>query len=285
MALDEYLHSLREGEPSDPGQFTVAADRARELLATRVLADEWTAWSCLAQGLIQAGARRFEIELGRQAVVWRADFETPRPLVDLYAQERFLLGWLNLGRFGSPYWSAAESTLTVELRGNAFTRYRAGSALEAHLRKVLALAPIAVEMGRSEVVERRLPAGCSLCLYPLAQTMGGGLRFAEEPRERDASLCRVFSLSSLGADWEGATGDSLGAYASRSKASWSQVAWVHHGVVICQERNTLERPGVSVVASVEALGLTTDLSGFSVVNNEAYFRFITLLKRDVLWML
>lgn len=270
---------------SDPGQFTVAAERARELMATRVLADEWTAWLCLAQGLICAGATALEVQIGRRAVVWRVQFEQPPALVDLYAQERFLLGWLNLGRFGSPYWSSADSTLSVELRGNAFARYRAGATLEAHLRKALAFAPVSVEVGRSGVVEGRAPGGCSLCLYPLPEGRPGGFRLLEPPLKDGAPERREFSLEALGPSWEGPLGDRLGAYAARSKASWSEVTWVHLGVVISQQRNTLERPGVAVVASVESLGLETDLSGFSVVTNEAYFRFINMLKRDVLWML
>ena len=75
------------------------------------------------------------------------------------------------------------------------------------------------------------------------------------------------------------------AVAFRSRASWSQVQWVSDGVVICEERNTLERPRLSVIAQVEALGLSTDLTGFKLVHDEAYHRFVNHLKKDVLWML
>jgi hypothetical protein len=60
---------------------------------------------------------------------------------------------------------------------------------------------------------------------------------------------------------------------------------VRHGAIISRERNTLERPGVEVVACVDATGLDTDLTGFSVRSDQAYLNFIAQLKKDVLWML
>lgn len=77
----------------------------------------------------------------------------------------------------------------------------------------------------------------------------------------------------------------LSALAFRTRTSWSQATWVSQGVVIKQERNTLERPGLWLVASVDSLALDTDLSGFKVVHNEAYFRFVNRLKKEVLWMM
>lgn len=282
-SLEDYLETLRDGELSDPGEFTIAAERAKALLAGRALSDVWAAWLCLAQGFLAAGTSFLEVAVTRSAVVWRTSLRNP--LVDLLRQERFLLGWLNLGWFGSPHWTAADGTLSVEWRGNAWHRYRLAANMEGHLQRALPYAPVPVRVGKSSVLKRHLPTGCPLCLYPLVEGRPGGFDFEDDGAEtRGFFERRHFSLEGLGPAWSGPTGHRLGAFASKSKVSWSQVTWVNHGVVISQERNTLERPGVSVVACVEALGLETDLSGFSVVNDQAYFRFVTRLKKDVLWM-
>lgn len=281
--LEAYLETLRDGELSEPGQFTIAAERAKALLAGKALSDVWWAWLCVAQGFIAQGTSFLEITITRGAVIWRTSLS--HPLVELLRNERFLLGWLNLGWFGSPHWTATDGTLSVEWRGNAWNRYRLAASMETQLRQALVYASVPVTVGKSSVLKRHLPAGCSLCLYPLAEGRPGGFDFQDDGAETKGFFeRRRFTLESLGPDWEGPPGSRLAAFASKSKVSWSQVVWVHHGIVISQERNTLERPGVSVVASVEALGLETDLTGFSVVNNNAYFRFVTKLKKDVLWM-
>lgn len=282
-SLDDYLKTLREGELSDPGEFTIAAERAKALLAGRALSDVWLAWLCLAQGFLALGTSFLEVAVTRTAVVWRTSLKNP--LVDLLRHERFLLGWLNLGWFGSPHWTPGDGTLSVEWRGNAWHRYRLAASMEGYLQRSLPYAPVPVTVGKSSVLKRHLPTGCPLCLYPLAEGRPGGFDFDDDGADtRGFFERRHFSLESLGPEWTGPPGPRLAAFASKSKVSWSQVVWVSHGAIISQERNTLERPGVSVVACVEALGLETDLAGFSVVNNQAYFRFVTRLKKDVLWM-
>jgi hypothetical protein len=284
-SLEDYLESLREGEASDGGEFTIAAERAKALLAGRALGDVWAAWLCLAQGFLAQGTGLLEVAVTRRAVIWRTDLNLP--LVELLRHERFLLGWLNLGWFGSPHWTAADGTLTVEWRGNAWHRYRLASTMESQLRRALMYSPVPVTVGGSSVVKTHLPVGCPLCLYPLSEGLPGGFDFEDDGADtRGFFERRRFSLDALGEAWREPPGSKLGAFASKSKASWSQVTWVHFGVVIANERGTLDRPNVAVVASVEALGLETDLSGFSVVTNEAYFRFIReVLRRDVMWML
>ena len=286
MALEDYLQTLRGGEFSDPGEFTMAADRARELLQTRVLTDQWSAWICLAQGFVALGARSLEVTISRQAVAMAAELPHPTPLVDLIRQDRFLLGWLNLGFFGSPHWSAAEGVLMVEWRGNAWARYRSAASMEGLLERDLAYAPIPVTVGGKALARRALPARQRLTLYPLPDDLPGGLRFEDSsggqlgPFER-----REFWLDGLGPRRPSAQPMRLAAFAGKTSVSWSQVNWVQHGAVISRERNTLERPGVEVVACVDSLGLETDLTGFSVVTNQAYLDFIKQLKTDVLWML
>lgn len=281
VSLDDFLEGLREGEVCDPGQFTIAPERAKALLAGKSLADVWSAWTCIAQGLVAQGAGAMEITITRRAVIWRADLR--RNLIDLLRDERFLLGWLNLGWFGSPHWTSTDGTLSVEWRGNAWNRYRLSATMQSQLQQTLKYCPIPVKVGEARPVQTHLPAGCPLCLYPLPPGQPGGFEFVDADMARQGgSERRRFLLPGQSQDKE--TGR-LAAFASKSRVSWSQVTWVHLGAVISEERNTLERPGVSVVASVEALELQTDLSGFSVVTNEAYFRFINQLKRDVLWML
>ena len=281
--LEAYLETLRDGELSESGQFTIAAERAKALLAGKALSDVWWAWLCVAQGFIAQGTSYLEITITRGAVIWRTSLD--RPLVDLLRNERFLLGWLNLGWFGSPHWTAADGTLSVEWRGNAWNRYRLAASMETQLRHALVYAPVPVTVGKSSVLKRHLPAGCSLCLYPLAQGRPGGFDFEDDGAETKGFFeRRHFSLETMGEQWAGPTGGRLGVFASKSKVSWSQMIWVHHGVIISTERNTLDISRVTAVASVEALGLETDLTGFSVVSNQDYLRFMRQLKKDVRWM-
>jgi hypothetical protein len=280
VSLESYLESLREGEFSDPGEFTIAAERARALLAGRALADPWAAWLCLAQGLIALGTDGLEIDITRRAVIWRTSLRLP--LEELLRHERFLLGWLNLGWFGSPHWSATEGTLCVEWRGHAWHRYRLAASMRSQLQRGLVYCPVPVKLGAINIVQTHLPVGCPLCLYPLPEGRAGGLRLADAAGGTPGFFERRRFLL---LDQPETDPRLLAAFASKTRASWSEVTWVHHGTVIAHERNFMDRPGVSVVASVEALELETDLSGFSVITNQAYFRFRDQLKQNVLWML
>jgi hypothetical protein len=269
----------------------MAAERAKALLAGRALNDVWAAWLCLAQGFVALGATGLAVTLGQTSVIWKVDFSMPVDLDDLLRQERFLLGWLNLGWFGRPAWSAVDGMLTVEWRGNLWQRYRISSALRKYIERTLAYAPVPVTVGtqrdpgRSLLLGRKsLPSNVPLCIYPLPGCRPGGLDVGPIGSGSHDKR-RYFSLETLGPAWTEPAGPRLAAYASKSTTSWSWVSWVHWGALVCQERNTLERPGVDVVASLEALGLETDLAGFSVVTNEQYYRFINQLKKDVLWML
>lgn len=280
MSLEDYLESLREGEVSDPGEFTMAAERAKALLAGQALADVWAAWLCLAQGLIGMGTTLLEVHITRQAVIWRTDLHLP--LVNLLRDERFLLGWLNLGWFGRPHWAASGGTLTVEWRGSAWHRYRLAATMQSRLQRALMYSLIPVTVGPSNVVRSHLPVGGPLCLYYLPAGRPGGFRLDDAGVEtRGFFERRHFSLLGEPAP----SGERLAAFASKTNAGWSEITWVHRGVVISTERDVIDRPGLAVVASVEGLGLDTDLSGFSVVTDQAYYRFLDQVKQNVLWML
>jgi hypothetical protein len=286
MALDEFLENLREGEMDGSGHFTVAAERARALMAGKALADPSLAWLCLAQGLISAGAVALEIAVSRRAATWIVEGRQRMELVDLLRHERFLLGWLNLGWFGSPHWSAAEGLLMVEWKGNPLVRHRHASSLEGQLAKALIYSPVPVKIGRSQVVKNHLPVGCPLSLYPLPKGRPGGLRFADDGQDVPGFFeRRRFSLDAMGQAFQHPPGPGLAAFVGKSKAGHSHITWVHQGAIVSQERGGLDRPGIALVACVESLGLETDLSGFSVVSNDACLKFKDLIRRDVLWML
>lgn len=69
---------------------------------------------------------------------------------------------------------------------------------------------------------------------------------------------------------------------ARGDASWSRLGFVHDGVLLCEERNLLDRPGQ--VGVVSCYGLTTDISEFNVVHNAAFQRTMELLKEQVRWV-
>lgn len=227
-----------------------------------------------------------EMDRTNRAVTWKVDFPEPVSLLDLLRDDRFLLGWLNLGWFGTPHWDAERSTLTVPWQGHAWKRYRFSSTFPQTMEKALQYAPIPVRIGIHSIASRHLPSADPMCLYPLPEGRPGGMSFQDAHAETQSFYeRRRFSLPDEDESDSSYDGPELAAFARRTKTSWSEVTWVSQGVVISTERNTLERPRIAVVASVEACGLETDLSGFQVVNNSAYHRFVTALKRDVLWML
>ncbi len=285
--IEDYLKSLGEGAiESERGEFTISPERAKALLAGKALSDVWQAWLCLAQGFILSGAETLEVSSSRQGATWKIGYNEPKELGDLLRQDRFLLGWLNLGWFGTPFWNEGESLLTVPWQGHAWKRYRFCSEFPKVMESALRLAPIPVRVDSRSVVTEYLPTTDPMCLYPLPQGRTGGMRF-EDAYTGTASFYerRRFSLPETEPLETESSGPLLAAYAQRTKNSWSEVIWVSHGTVIATERNTLERPRVRVVASVQAVGLETDLSGLKVVNDEDYYRFVKAIKRDVLWML
>ncbi len=304
MNLDSFLQSFREGYSGEEGGFTLAADRAKRLLAERNLADVWTAWLCLAQGLLKI-APDHRIIINNTLVEWRVNTNRSLTLAELLEDERALLGWLNLDWFGQPSWS--EQTFSLKWKGGYWRRSRCVRNLSEMLKRALSYprGSVAFQVGGFARVAwsqepEELPPRVPLCLFPCSADAEGALAFVS-PGTLTSRFCRVFDLgwpkevasvtsTIYQLNWPG--GDKfdspclwVAAIAGKTRTSWSEVTWVHRGVVIKTERNTLERPGVLVVASVDALGLKTDLSGFSVVHDEAYFRFVNQLKRDVLWML
>lgn len=69
---------------------------------------------------------------------------------------------------------------------------------------------------------------------------------------------------------------------ARGDASWSKLGFVHDGVLLCEERNLLDRPGQ--IGMVSCYGLTTDISEFGVVHNAAFQKTMELLKEQVRWV-
>lgn len=69
---------------------------------------------------------------------------------------------------------------------------------------------------------------------------------------------------------------------ARGEDSWSRLGFVHDGILLGEERNLLDRPGV--IGVVSTLGLTIDLSEFGVVHNQAFQRTMELLREQVRWL-
>lgn len=277
--MDEFLSSARGKAESSEGEFTLAAERARELLAHKALPDVWQAWLCLLQGFHRLGMTRLRLEIGRSRVILKPDLGEERSLNELAADERFLLGWLNLDWFGKPTWRFDDQELAVELKGSVWKRYNHSRVLLDTLGKALLFYPCPVFLAGRDAPMTGFSSKRNYTLMPARDV------------DRNA-LVLPFSLSSLPAEqWRltSPPGDELpgmfSAVAYGSRRSWSQVTWVSHGVVIKEERNTLERPNLSVVASVQSLGLKTDLSGFEIVHDDAYLDFTRELKSKALWML
>lgn len=286
VVIEDYLKSLGQGDAgAELGEFTIAAERAKALLGGKALSDVWQAWLCMAQGFIAQGARSLDLSCSRESAVWRVDLPDKMLLEDLLRDDRFLLGWLNLGWFGTPEWNEEESTLVVPWQGSAWKKYRFSATFPQTMKAALKFAAIPIQVGSQSIGFNYLPLAEPMCLYSLPKGRAGGIAFADVYAENQGPERRRFALPGVESEDSGLSNESLAAFAYRTKSTWSEVTWVSHGVVIGTERNTLERPTIRAVASVQALGLETDLSGFKVVNDERYYRFITALKRDVLWML
>ncbi len=284
MSIDLYLASMRGAGESEEGVFTLSEERARQLLAEKALADVWQSWLCLCQGMHRLGARSVAAEISKSKVSIQAGFPVAMDQATLLSDERMLLGWLTVGWFGTPYWVAETSRLEVQLEGSTWRRYRWASSLGRLLQAALAYSTLEVSVNGVAVRRERLPVGVNLSLFPAPAEQG----FTFLDHGLDAKGIyerRVFPLQDNGSGSDEVSQRTLAALASKEKASWSDITWVNDGVVIAQERNTLERPGIAAVASVNALGLETDLSGFKVVHDEPTMRFLRQLKRDVLWML
>lgn len=284
--IEDYLKSLGQGDDgAELGEFTISADRAKALLAGKALSDVWQAWLCMAQGFIAQGAQALELSCSRESAVWKVDLPEKTPLVDLLRNDRFLLGWLNLGWFGIPDWSMEDSTLTVPWHGSSWKRYRFSATFPQTMKAALKFAGIPVRVGSQSIGFDYLPVADPMCLYPLPETRTGGIAFEDVYAGNQRPERRRLALPGVELEESGLSNASLAAFAYRTKSTWSEVTWLSHGVVIGTERNTLERPRIHAVVSVQALELETDLSGFKVVNDERYNVFIKALKRDVLWML
>lgn len=281
MSVDDYLKSLEHGDSHGEGEFTLDAQRARALLAERTLDDTWQAWLCLIQGLVRLKVRAIEISVLNLSAVFTCRFDQPKSRRELFADERFLLGWLNLEWFGEGHWDESTSKLTVTFSGSAWTRYRMAGSLKTLFAEHLGYAPISVTLNGKPLVQSKLPKTTGCVFYPSSKRSAYPLPLGHLINSIGEQARRVHWLEEdLAGEPQG-----LSALAFRTRTSWSQATWVSQGVVIKQERNTLERPGLWLVASVDSLALDTDLSGFKVVHNEAYFRFVNRLKKEVLWMM
>ena len=286
MSLDNYLSSLRGSGESEPGTFTLSEERARLLLSEKALADVWQSWLCLCQGFHRLGASSISVDVSSSKVSMKVGFPQKTDRETLLSDERMMLGWLTVGWFGSPYWVAEESRLEVQLKGGTWRRYRWASSLARLLQSALAYSTVEVSVNGSSVRRANLPVGVSLSLFPARTAAEGGLHFLDFGQVAQAvSERRTFPLDGDLPEGSDLNPRALAALASKERASWSEITWVNDGVVIAQERNTLERPGIAAVASANALGLETDLSGFKVIHDEATMAFLRQLKRDVLWML
>lgn len=270
MSLEDYLSNLGAGSAAEEGAFTVNAERAERLLREKVLAEPWHAWLSMTQGLLALGSRRLEIRPAGGRVEITADLENSVSLRELLSEERCLLGWLNLSRYGEAAWHTERSTLEVTLSGSAWKRYRTSATLFSQLRRALRFCSVDVVLDGKPLADEAFPRGRDYTLYG---SVSGGLRLGK-------GVAKQFRLMS-----EDDGTERFAAVAYRSEKSWSQACWVSRGAVIKEERNTLERPGLFLVGDVEALGLTTDISGFEPVHDSAYFDFVNRLKKDVLWML
>jgi len=279
VSLEKFISSLGGDRADGEGRFTVDARRAERLLKEKALSDPWLAWRCLLQGLYACGPETVTIKVTRSQVLFRVAFEAPLTLQQLMENERFLLAWLNLDHFGEAHWEAEASELRVDLSGFILWRYRTSSALTQLLSYCSCYAAPVTLVNGETAISKAFPVTPKYTFFQSAKGVRGSLRFPRPLSELGADQYRLFGVEGQAAS------QFYGAIAFRTRQSWSQVRWVSHGVVIKEERNTLERPGLIVIASVESLGLNTDLSGFSVVHDDAYHQFVSKLKKEVLWML
>jgi hypothetical protein len=279
VSVEKYISSLGGDSSDGEGHFTLSAKRAQELLSEKVLTDTWQAWLCLMQGIYDSKAQGLDIQVQRRGVVIQAKFQTPMTLKELLAHERFLLAWLNLDWFGEAVWEENKQTLQVTWSGSILKRYRMASSLKGLLSSQLRFAACPTEINGKRKT-RIESAAKKFTLFSTNKDRSGP--------NSSLFLPNLYPLQSRYVhldDGDEKQGPHFSAIAYKTGKSWSQVRWISHGVIIKEERNTLERPGLFVAASVENLGLNTDLSGFSVIHDEAYFRFVNRLKKEVLWML
>lgn len=273
--LESYLASLGAKKTESTGVFTLAADRARELLKEKALHDPWQAWLCIFQGFQRLGARALKVQVDRSqvSILIGDGWTSLKTLRELTADERFLLGWLNLDWFGEATWEPQSKRFGLKWGGVVWKRYRAASVLRSLLKSTLCYSPLDIQLENRPLTLGAFPSAKNHTLFLSGQSRGLGI---ESPFE-----CKDQAKTVLLEDGS----QQLAALAYRSTKSWSQARWIHDGVLIKEERNTLERPGLFVVACVEALGLNTDLSGFNIIHDDKYLQFANRLKKEVLWML
>lgn len=287
MSIKEYLESLQGEVSGEEGSFTISTERAEELLAEHMLSDVWQGWLCLIQGLIRQGTRRLKVDTSTSTVSFETSFPREMSIRSLLDDERLLLGWLNLRWFGSLEWDPLRGLLELQFSGSAWRRYKLGRTIKSFLSKHLRYLGIPLTLNGRSLPGGELPEAPKYSFYHPHPEDRQSLRFPGALRVEPGTKARFFRLgeerSRVPQQWP--PDDDFAAIAYRTSSSWSQVQWVHHGVIIQEERNTLERPGLSVLASVDSLGLSTDLAGFAVVANDPYFKFVRQLKKDVLWML
>lgn len=273
--MENFLKSLGATASESEGTFSIAADRARQLLSERVLNDPWQAWTCLFQGFQLLGAASLSITVGKQQVdiAVREGFEATPTVQELLTDDRFLLAWLNLDWFGIPRWQPEENRFSLVWKGSMWKRYRSGTTLRSFIKHNLAYKTMEIDLDGQSLSAGTLPERGRYTVVVGAESKALGM-LPDSQLSENVKICRWESEESF-----------VAAVAYKSGKSWSEVRWVHHGVLIKEERNTLERPGLAVTASVDGLGLSTDLSGFGVIHNERYLKFANLLKKEVLWML
>ncbi|MCA9775535.1 MAG: hypothetical protein KC800_02415 [Candidatus Eremiobacteraeota bacterium] len=281
MNLESFLNSLGAENKEGSGVFTLAADRARKLLSEKALHDPWQSWLCLFQGFHRLEAQHLSVQVDKNqvSILVKSEPSASKPLQEMLRDERFLLGWLNLDWFGEPAWDPEANTFVLKWSGAVWKRYRTAAALRSQLRSALCYSPLEFSLEGSPLPLRDTPT--------FDQTIflaGNKTHLGIDKTPRTGGHQKVVSLHPEEAPLAEPSGE-LAAVAYRSGTSWSHARWVHHGVIIKEERNTLERPGLLVIAAVEGLGLNTDLAGFELVHDEKYYQFITRLKKEVLWML
>ncbi len=287
MSMKEFLASLQGQSESEEGVFTIAAERAEKLLSENVLKDVWQAWLCLLQGLLRSGSPYLAITVGSAQVAFDTGLGgSGVSASQLLGEDRLLLGWLNLRWFGRPQWDGESGVLKVALSGSAWRRYRLGRSLKSFLARHLCQHRIRVRLNGRVLPQGVLPQAPRYSFFEPSPEDRFALRFPAANELEPMTHARFFPLGErreVLQQWP--SDDCFAAVAYRNDSSWSQVYWVQDGLIIQEERNTLERPGLSVLASVSSLGLSTDLSGFEVVLDEGYHEFVNQLKKDVLWML
>lgn len=287
VSIKDYLASLQGESDGEEGVFTIAAERAEKLLSERVLKDVWQAWLCLVQGLARFGVPYLCVETGNSAIQLDTGLAGQGvPARKLLGEDRLLLGWLNLRWFGQPQWDSESGLLTIALSGSPWRRYRLVRSLRSYLLRHLCQLRLSVKLDGRPLPQGSLPEAKRYSFFEPSPDDRFALQFPSAKALEPMTRARFFPLgerTEVLQQWP--SDDCFSAVAYRTNSSWSQVYWVQDGVIICEARNTLERPGLAVIASVNSVGLSTDLSGFEVVADAAYHKFANQVKKNVLWML